>query len=152
DWFRKGLAMARSVGVIADAEGKRHGTAFLVAGGDLTPALNGETLILTAAHIGDVSYVSFEADDNQPKYALAGRAWPPRLPDACLWRLGTSIPDIPPLPLARDLPIVSTSSRPHVYLIGFLGGRDLTFTFQDNELVDHEGPPDGSSPDPAVVR
>jgi hypothetical protein len=151
DWYRKGLAIARSVGIVSDDEGKRCSTAFLVASGDLSPALNGETLLLTPAHVADGSHVSFEADDNKRKYALAGRAWASQRHDACLWCL-RPIPDIPPLPLARDLPVVSTSTRPRVYLIGYPGGPGLPFSFQDNELVDHEGPPDGNPPDPAVVR
>ena len=44
--------------------------------------------------------------------------------------------------LAGALPIVEDGAR--VYIIGYPGGHDLAFSFQDNELLDHEGPPGGT--------
>src|SRR5690606_35350832 len=53
---------------------------------------------------------------------------------------------IEPLPIAASLPAVDRDAR--VYVIGYPGGRELAFSFHDNELLDHEGPPAGT---PAVA-
>src|SRR5262249_9889865 len=39
-----------------------------------------------------------------------------------------------------------------VYIIGHAGRGDISFSFQDNELLDHEGPPDGQPQIPGVCR
>jgi Trypsin-like peptidase domain len=54
------------------------------------------------------------------------------------------------LPLASTLPIVQHGAR--VYIVGHPGGRDLAFSFQDNELLDHEGPPGGNPQIKGVSR
>ncbi|MGH9894297.1 MAG: trypsin-like serine peptidase, partial [bacterium] len=53
-------------------------------------------------------------------------------------------------PIARALPVLEDAAR--VYIIGHPGGRDLAFSFQDNELLDHEGPPTGQPQIPDVCR
>jgi hypothetical protein len=42
--------------------------------------------------------------------------------------------------------------EPRVYIIGHVGGRDLAFSFQDNLLIDNEGPPEGKPAIPGVSR
>ena len=70
--------------------------------------------------------------------------------DASLLRLQTPVTDIAPLPVARSLPVLEATAR--VYIIGHPGGRDLAFSFQDNELLDHEGPAAGKPQIPGVCR
>jgi V8-like Glu-specific endopeptidase len=62
---------------------------------------------------------------------------------------------VPPLPLSTELPAVPQASeqkQPRVYIIGYPGGRELSFSFQDNELLDHEGPPSGQPQIGGVCR
>jgi V8-like Glu-specific endopeptidase len=53
------------------------------------------------------------------------------------------VTDVAALPVAAALPVVQESPKTKVYVIGYPGGHDLAFSFQDNELLDHEGPPAG---------
>jgi hypothetical protein len=52
--------------------------------------------------------------------------------------------------MAKSLPALEQTAR--VYIIGHPGGRDLAFSFQDNELLDHEGPSAGKPQIPGVCR
>jgi V8-like Glu-specific endopeptidase len=54
-------------------------------------------------------------------------------------RLTKPVTGIEPLPIASSLPELDGSAQ--VYVIGYPGGRELAISFQDNELLDHEGPP-----------
>jgi hypothetical protein len=169
EWMLKGLTTARSVGVIR-AEGKRIGTGFLVRGGDFTPALGDDLMVVTNAHvISDprcceqaVSHrdacITFEAVDVVRRYAFEKILWQHCELDCVLLRLSAKPDGIEPLVIARDpLPTVPTGDGPaarrvRVYVIGYPGGRDLAFSLQDNELLDHEGPPEGRPPNPLVCR
>jgi V8-like Glu-specific endopeptidase len=70
--------------------------------------------------------------------------------DAALLRLDSPVTGVKPLPIAATLPALDDGAQ--VYVIGHPGGRDLAFSFQDNELLDHEGPPLGQPQIPGVVR
>ena len=169
EWLLKGLTAARAVGVIRDAEGKRIGTGFMVRGGDFILALGDERIAVTNAHvISDPpsalavsprdATITFEAVDVAHRYGFTSVLWEHEDLDCTLLRLD-AVPDkIEPLVLARDpLPLVPKDDGPaarrvRVYVIGYPGGRDLAFSLQDNELLDHEGPPQGHPPNPAVCR
>jgi len=169
EWLLKGLTSARSVGVIR-AEGSRIGTGFLVRGGDFIPALGDDRIVVTNAHVVSdppcyeeaVSHrdasITFEAVDTRRGYPFERILWQHCDLDCTLLRL-KAVPDgIEPLVIARDpLPAVPKGDGPaarraRVYVIGYPGGRDLAFSLQDNELLDHEGPPDGHPSNPAVCR
>lgn len=122
-----------------------------------------ELLVLTNFHVvnahgaspgirPEVAEVVFEAVDQNKANPVAEILWssPPERHDAALLRLGEPVAGIPPLPIARILPTLDEEGR--VYIIGHPGGRDLAFSFQDNELLDHEGPPTGKPPIPGVCR
>jgi hypothetical protein len=168
-WWRAGVDAARSVAVVRQRLGKRMGTGFLVRAADLgLQAAPQELLLLTNYHVVNPdpadrglrpadAEVVFEAADPQHAYAVQEILWCSGVTehDASLLRLAALPPGVGPLPLALDLPPLpppEQKQRPRVYVIGYPGGRELAFSFQDNELLDHEGPPAGKPRDPAVCR
>jgi hypothetical protein len=162
-WWRTGLERASSVCAVRQRLGQRFGTGFLVKAGALGLESPDELVILTNFHVvnkegaGDAltpeaAEVAFEAVD-------ANRAWavdkilgqsPPDRHDASVLRLQNKVACVAPLPLATALPAVENNAK--VYIIGHPGGHDLAFSFQDNELLDHEGPPGGAPQIPGVSR
>jgi hypothetical protein len=156
--------------VVRQRLGKRMGTGFLVRAGDFGLAPADELLFLTNFHVinpdgaprgmkpADAELV-FEAVDPGRVYQPAGVVWssPIAQHDACLLRLQQVPEGIAPLPIAADLPVLppadAKKQRPaRVYIIGYPGGRELSFSFQDNALIDHEGPPQGRPQTPGVCR
>jgi V8-like Glu-specific endopeptidase len=97
--------------------------------------------------------IVFEADDEKKTYLVEEEiVWsrPPDRHDAAVLRLKTPVTNIAPLPIAKRLPIVEKAAT--VYIIGHPGGRELAYSCQDNELLDHEGPPAGKMQIPGVCR
>jgi hypothetical protein len=96
--------------------------------------------------------VMFEAADPDRLYLVNRILWSSLIErhDASLLRQQTLVTDITPLPMAKSLPVLESTAR--VYVIGHSGGRELAFSFQDNELLDHEGPTAGMPQIPGVCR
>ena len=94
----------------------------------------------------------FEAVEPNQVYLVDRIVWssPDDRHDATLLRLQPPVTGITPLPVAKSLPALEKTAR--VYIIGHPGGRDLAFSFQDNELLDHEGPAAGKPQIPGVCR
>jgi len=164
EWLRTGFERARAVGVIRTEEDGRIGTGFLVAASNLIPSGRDEYLVMTNAHVvsddpGDRAAarpedanIVFEAVDKGKDYKFTEVVWHSAVLhlDCTLLRLSRQPRGIDPLPLDRGLPDIDR--KPRVYVIGYPDGRDLAFSLQDNELLDHEGPPMGHPPDPDVCR
>jgi hypothetical protein len=162
-WWRTGLDRATAVAAVRARLGGRIGTGFLVRGADLGLATGDERFVITNAHVindrgeaagirPDEAEVVFEAVDGGGVYPVTEIVWtsPIEHHDATIVRLARPVPAIAPMPIARALPVLADS--PRVYVIGHPGGRELAFSFQDNALIDHEGPPLGTPPDPGVWR
>lgn len=163
EWWKTGLTRARSVASIRPLLRSRIGTGFLVRARDLGIAASDELVVLTNFHVVNENGVSpgirpedaeivFEAADPETKYTVDKVLWssPPEQFDASILRLSRPVTGIEPLQLARSLPALGESAQ--VYVVGYPGGRDLSFSFQDNELLDHEGPPGGVPQIPGVSR
>jgi S1-C subfamily serine protease len=162
-WWKTGLTRALSVASIRQRLGSRIGTGFLVRAGDLGLAPADELVVLTNYHVvndkaespglpPDQVEVVFEAADPGTRCAVEKILWcsRPDVCDACVLKLAAPVKDIAPLPIARRLPTLGEGAQ--VYVVGYPGGRDLSFSFQDNELLDHEGPPGGHPQIPGVCR
>jgi V8-like Glu-specific endopeptidase len=167
-WWSKGVLSAQSVGAIKNLVGKPKGTGFLVRGGDFIPALGDELIVVTNAHVVsdpqvedalevDIACIVFEAVDIQREYKFRKVLWQSGLQgcDCTLLRLQEQPAGIKPLEISKTttippIPRPQGAPRPLVYIIGYPGGRELTFSFQDNDLLDHEAPPAGTPPRPDV--
>ena len=173
-WWRAGIEAARSVGVVRQRLGRRLGSGFLVRAGDLgLTAQPDELLFLTNHHVVNPegttpaikpadAEVVFEASDEPARaFAVSALLWtsPVSRHDASLLRLQALPAGVRPLPVATDLPALppppdaaGKPPRARVYVIGYPGGRELSFSFQDNELIDHEGPDSGKPQIDGVCR
>jgi hypothetical protein len=158
-WMCQGIARARAVAKIRQPDGQGVGTGLLVRGGDLQPALGDELVLLTNAHVvsddpaqraavtSDEAEVTFEAlaepGGAPPRHRVRELVWTsaPGALDASLLRLDPPPVGIEPCPVAKNLPTADDSQR--VYVIGHPLGGELSFSLQDNRLLDHEGPPKG---------
>lgn len=161
-WWQAGVAASRSVGVVRQKLGQRTGTGFLVRPSDFGLPDSLGPLFLTNHHVvnpegvspalrPDQAEVVFEAVDAGQSCAVAQLLWtsPVDQHDASLLRLAQAPAGVPPLPISTRLPEIpppEDKRRPRVYVIGYPGGRELSISFQDNELIDHEGPPAGHPP------
>jgi hypothetical protein len=162
-WWKTGLDRALAVAAIRQRLGGRIGTGFLLRAGELGLAPSDELLVMTNFHVvnehgaspgirPEEAEIVFEAVDPASSYAVERILWTssPDHHDASLLRLAEPVKNIDPLPVAKGLPALEEQAR--VYLIGHPGGRDLAFSFQDNYLLDHEGPPKGRPQIPGVCR
>jgi hypothetical protein len=162
-WWKLGLDRALAVASIRLRLGSRVGTGFLVRAADLGLEPGEELLVLTNFHVvnehgaapgvkPEDAEVVFEAADPDRVYSLERILWssPIERHDATLLRPQTPVTGVTPLPMAKSLPVLERTAR--VYIVGHPGGRDLAFSFQDNELLDHEGPTAGKPQIPGVCR
>lgn len=162
-WWQLGLECAKSVGVICQGELGRIGTGFLVKGSDFKKSWGDELFVLTNAHVvsndpadGGIdpadACVKFEAVDKDSTYEVDSIMWisGQRRLDAVILRLKEPVKGIQPLRLTNQLPKVDSTQR--VYVIGYPGGGELSMSFQDNLLLDHEAPPDGAPVERGVCR
>jgi hypothetical protein len=155
EWWKAGLESALSVCAVRQKLGQRFGSGFLVKASALGLAPADELVVLTNFHVVNEegalgalapqsAEVAFEAADANQAWPVKTILWssPAARHDASVLQLGSAVAGVAPLPLATALPPVDSNAK--VYIIGYPRGQDLAFSFQDNELLDHEGPPGGA--------
>lgn len=152
----RSIDRARTVARIEHNPGEGYGTGFLVPADQLHEKLGGGYVLLTNAHVvsddSDVqdalapedAIVTFqmlqEEGAAEEEYAVEELLWtsPP-------WKLDTTILRLKRLPEGFEdvlihprLPLADGEQR--VYIIGHPRGGSLSFSIQDNVLLDHEDP------------
>lgn len=163
-WWQTGLERARSVAAIYAGGDQRIGTGFVVDAAPFGLGGTGERLLLTNYHVlnstgaggalrPEDAHVVFEAISTTRRFSIDAILWesPVDRHDACVVRLKDPLDKkIKALSIAPRLPVVEDSAR--VYVIGHASGGGLQFSFQDNQLLDHEGPGAGNPPIAGVQR
>ena len=163
-WWKNGMERAQAVASVRDSiDGRRFGTAFLTTADGFGLGTAKEQIVVTNFHVvnekgeftdrgsrqralkPEEARVVFEAVDNT-QYEVAEILWcsDNHRHDVTLLRLTERVGNVRPLKTVSQLPLraeeLNDGTKPSVYVIGYPGGRDLAFSFQDNELLDHEGP------------
>lgn len=151
EWYRKGLDRSRAVARLGFEKSKGHGTGFLIRECDLDPTAGEETVLLTNAHVLSHTYekalrpaeaiVTFEAvDGGTETYAIKEIVWSslPKELDATIARLERVPSDVTPIPMSNALP--DWKARVRLYVIGYPLGGTMSFSINDNLMIDCEDP------------
>lgn len=157
-WMLQFLDTGISVGQITQKLGGGVGTCFIVDGAEFHDSLAGERLILTNDHVvsphperytsnpplrvnkAQAKFEVFSEENGLCEIAAKEIIWSSGAQDhdACLIRLAADLPaTLPALPIVRYVPIVDPSNEENIYIIGHPGGRTLSYSMQNNELLDH---------------
>jgi V8-like Glu-specific endopeptidase len=158
--YRSGLQRARIVARIGVEQDRGLGTGFLVRGGDLADRFAERWMLLTNAHVisrqpehkpamlPEEAVITFEALPPDPTgkprtYRVKAVHWEsgPEELDATLIELDRSVEGIVAddrCDVAPRLPVNDQKQR--VYVIGHPSGGTLSFSIQDNLLLDYEDP------------
>ncbi len=150
-WYRRGLGRSLAVARIEHEGGRPVGTGFLVDGSSLgrSPGL----LLVTNSHVLSpdpssdetlspdraVASLSAASDRNGPRRSrVAEIVWtsPPRQLDVTVARLEERMEDIEPCPVTAARPRLDGTQR--VYVIGHPEGRELSYSIDDNVLLDYD--------------
>ena len=156
---RPACSAASSSPVLGRDTSQGHGTGFLLKGSDLASRFGEGLVLLTNAHVvsdnpdvrkrhgslpPEETVIFFEAHGEE-EYEVAEVLWtsPPEDFDATVVRLSKAETLAAKVAgqlanIAKRLPVVDEAAR--VYVIGHPRGGGLSYSLQDNLLLDHESP------------
>jgi len=155
-WYRKGLDRATAVAQVLDRSGNGQGSGFLVRGIDLHESITEDWVVVTNAHVisddpteqnanpaalpADEARIRFEAKDPNREFAVEEILFssPRSELDCTIVSLQSPVEHAKPYPIAKRLPLVGKNQR--VYVIGHPRGGGLSYSIDDNLLLDHERP------------
>jgi Trypsin-like peptidase domain/Tetratricopeptide Repeats-Sensor len=156
-WYRGGLERAAFVAKIVDLNGQGVGTGFLLSREDLAPELHGAWALLTNAHVvseddaelqrtppsypPDRVRVQFELSEGETEEYEVTRILASSARDELdfsLLQLDREVEVDGAFPVSKRLP--RNDGKQRVYVIGHPRGGGLSFSLDDNLLLDHESP------------
>ncbi len=151
-----GLERCKAIGRVETAANDGFGTGFAIPGGSLSPKLNGAFVFVTNAHVisnedpdalppesAQVTFHALRGAKGRPfstRFGKILKTSPPDKLDFTVLTLKEQPKKLQPYPIAPTLP--SLSGKAQVYVIGHPLGGGLSFSLQDNKLVDHGAPAD----------
>lgn len=169
-WMQRATSRAESVALIRH-NGRGIGTGFAISGSLVRDDYADQLLVLTNSHVisnppyGDAvrpddATVTFELKNQESgsklEYEIAEIVWssPPDKHDATILRLQPGLKEeaVAPMPIARNLPTLSKEPPQRVYVIGHPSGGEISYSLNDNELLDYERPDAVSEPIVRPVR
>lgn len=156
-WYLTGLTRASRVAKISDRYGTGHGSGFVVPGKSIHPGIAARWVLVTNAHVlsddpaeqagtpaalpREAARVSFEAGPKPAAELAVERILftsPRTRLDTTIATLSSEPPVGEELPIAQALPLLGRNQR--VYVIGHPRGGGLSFSLDDNLLLDHDAP------------
>ncbi|MGF1668268.1 MAG: serine protease [Acidimicrobiia bacterium] len=150
-WYRTGLTRAEAVARICNSSGEGVGTGFLLLGSELSDRLPAdEAFVVTNAHVvsetvagalfPDEASITFEALGLEDPFTVTELIFtsPPDQLDVSVLRVDPKPPAVEAIPVAPRLP--ANDGQQRVYVIGHPLGGGLSFSLQDNVLLDMEAP------------
>ncbi len=155
-WYSTGLERAANVAQICDRSGNGIGSGFVVCGSDVHESIDEQWVIVTNAHVlsdrpedqtsekpalpPDEALIRFEANDPGVEYEIDRVLFcsPRNALDCTIVSLTSPISHAKPFPIAKRLPLTNQNQR--VYVIGHPRGGGLSYSLDDNLLLDHESP------------
>ncbi|MFN5997830.1 MAG: serine protease [Paracoccaceae bacterium] len=158
-WMERLLKVGESVGLVSKRLDLGIGTCFVVKGEDFHASLVGERLILTNDHVispapekyqsapplpvekAEVSFEVLSKSRGECRMNARNIVWSSGSQDhdACLVRLEGELPEaLAPLTLVDHIPSVDPDAPEGIFIVGHPGGRTLSYSIQNNELLDHD--------------
>lgn len=155
-WYRRGLDRASGVAQVLDRSGNGQGSGFLVRGSDIHESISEKWVVVTNAHVisidpaeqsaslaalpPDEARIRFEAKDPDQQFEVEKILFSsPRTElDCTIVSLRSPVEHAKPYPIAKRLPLVDKNQR--IYVIGHPRGGGLSYSIDDNLLLDHEKP------------
>lgn len=155
-WMQKFNSRALSVALIRHND-RGIGTGFVISGKHVGDDYANELFVVTNSHVvsdppqekavrPEEATVTFELKNqksgNRIEYEIDEIVWssPPEEHDATILRLQPSLKEdaVAPMPIAKNLPTLSKDPPQRVYIIGHPDGGEISYSLNDNVLIDHE--------------